>query len=274
MEKSTFSNEKWFQMLIKSINNRVVDGVDFPGFPNESIQAQFVGSSNEAALREGFEFYKTVKGYSAALGMPLNNRSSKLLDFGCGWGRYLRFFLNDIAEENLFGCDIDPTILEGCRENGVKGQLDRIFPDGKLPYPDAFFDCVIAYSVFTHLPEHLFNNWIKEIARVSKPGCVFVFTLESVRFLDFIETIDKKNPPTGWHAGLSHFAGNVPEYRKTYSEGNFVYLPTGGGDFRSADVYGDAVVPRKYFERTCQEFNVIDYLDDRFWQAVLIAQRS
>lgn len=267
------SDDKWLEMLFKSVNSRVVDGIEFPGFPKESIQAQFVGSSNEAALREGFEFYTTVKGYASALGMALNRESSKLLDFGCGWGRYLRFFQKDISEENLFGVDIDPTIIESCRENGVKGQLSRIFPDGKLPYPDSFFDCVIAYSVFTHLPETIHNHWIKEIARVSKPGCVFVATLESLRFLDFVETIDQKNPPSGWHAGLSHFSGKVAEYRKAYIEGKFVYLPTGGGDFRSADVYGDAVVPRKYVEQFWQGFKVIDYIDDRFWQAVLVAQR-
>lgn len=272
---SEITDDKWFEMLLKSIHSRVVDGIEFPGFPDKSIQEQFVGSSNEAALSEGFEFYKLVKGYASALGMPLNHQSSKLLDFGCGWGRYLRFFQRDISEENLFGVDIDPTALEGCRQNGVKGQLSRIFPDGKLPYPDSSFDCVIAYSVFTHLPENIHSHWVQEIARVSKPGCVFVLTLESIRFLDFVAAIDSKNPPSGWHAGLSHYAGEIPAYRKAYSEGKFVYLPTGGGDFRAADVYGDAVVPRQYVEQSWDQFHVRDYIDEaaRFWQAVLIAQR-
>lgn len=276
MEQMTLlSDDKWFEMLLKSIKKKKVDGIEFPGFPADALQAQFVGSSNEAAMREGFEFYRILKGYSASLGKPFNN-TTKVLDFGCGWGRYLRIFKKDIAEGNLFGVDIDPTILEECRINQVPGNLSRIFPDGKLPYPDAFFDCVMAYSVFTHLPESIHNHWIQEIARVSKPGCVFVLTLESIRFLDFVEELGRTEPATGWHRGLSQFAGNVPAYRDSFSKGEFVYLPTGGGDFRAADVYGDAVVSRNYVERSWGNlFNIIDYIDEpaRFWQAVLIAQR-
>jgi SAM-dependent methyltransferase len=269
-------DEDWLRMLIKSIDTSIVEGIEFPSFPNDDIQSQFVGSSNENALREGFEFYKLVKGYTQSLGKPFNQETYKFLDFGCGWGRYLRFFSKDVSSQNLFGVDIDPDILEVCRNSKINAQLARIFPDGKLPYPDSFFDCVIAYSVFTHLPENIHNHWINEIARVSKPGCVFVLTLESIRFLDFIESIDTKNPPSGWHAGLSQFSERVSSYREEYKSGKFVYLPTGGGDFRAADVYGDAVVSLKYIEKNWGNlFNIIDFIDDsnRFWQAVLVAQR-
>ena len=262
-------------MLLKSIYSRNVDGIELPEFSIEALQSQFVGSSNESAMREGFEFFRLVKGYSEALGKPFGS-TTKVLDCGCGWGRYLRILQKDIAVENLFGVDIDPTILDECRKNKVQGELSRIFPDGKLPYPDGFFDCVIAYSVFTHLPENIHNHWMKEIARVSKPGCVFVLTLEPLRFLDFIEGIDVQNPPSGWHAGLSQFAAEIPSFRKAYDEGKFVYIPTGGGDFRSADVYGDAIVSPKFIERTWSAlFNIIEYIDEpaRFWQAVLITQR-
>jgi hypothetical protein len=117
-------------MLLKSIKSKRVDGIEFPGFPEESVQAQFVGSSNEAALREGFEFYKAVKEYASALGMPLNNGSSKLLDFGCGWGRYLRFFYNDIDEQNLYGVDIGPTILDTCRKSVIEALIREV---GEVP---------------------------------------------------------------------------------------------------------------------------------------------
>lgn len=272
---SAISDEKWFDMLLKSIESRVVDGIKFPGFPDDSVQSQFVGSSNKNALTEGFQFYKLVKGYAQALGMPIE-QNSKFLDFGCGWGRYLRFFWKDVDECNLFGVDIDPDILEECRENGVPGQLDRIYPDGNLPFPDNHFSSIIAYSVFTHLPENIHVHWMREIVRVAKHGCVFVLTLESIKFLNFVESLDSENPISGWHAGLSHFSSDIPSLRKLYDDGKFVYLPTGGGDFRAADVYGDAVVSRKYVEEVwSKDFNIIDYIEDpeRFWQTVLIVQR-
>jgi SAM-dependent methyltransferase len=276
MKKNKISDDKWFEMLLKSVNNRKVEGFEFPGFPDDELQKQFVGSSNESAMIEGFEFFKVLKGYSAALGKPFNN-TTKVLDFGCGWGRFLRIFTNYITDENLYGVDIDPFIIEECHKNQVPGNISRIFPNGNLPYPDNFFDCVMSYSVFTHLPEYIHNNWIKEIARVSKPGCVFVLTLESIRFLDFVENLGNSKPDTDWHKGLSKFSNNIPNYRNLFNDGKFVYLPTGGGDFRSSDVYGDAVVSTKYIERAWGDlFNIIEYIDEpaRFWQAVLVTQRA
>lgn len=271
---SSINDDIWFDMLVKSINETVVEGVEFPYFPSNEIQSQFVGSSNETALKEAFEFYKLVKKYTKLLGKPLNTETSKFLDFGCGWGRYLRFFSKDVSGKNLFGVDIDPDILEICRSNKINAQLTRIFPNGKLPYPDNYFDCVIAYSVFTHLPENIYLHWISEIARVSKPGCIFVLTFESIRFLDFIETIDKKNSQSNWHAGLSNFAEKVPEYRKNFIKGDFVYLPTGGGDYRPSDIYGDAIVPKEYIQKSWSGlFNMIEYIDGPFWQAVVVAQK-
>jgi len=269
------SDDDWFKVLLSSVDNRSVQGVQMPRFPDEFVQSQFVGSSNVQALKEGFEFYKLVKGYAEALGMPLSKKGCRFLDFGCGWGRYLRFFCKDIQVENLFGVDIDPDILKSCDELDVPGVLTRIFPDGNLPYPDNYFDCVIAYSVFTHLPESVHLHWVKEIERVSTSGSIFVLTLESARFLDFVESLLNTTPQTGWHAGLQRFSGKVDEYRNTFLNGGFVYLPSGGGDYRPADVYGDAVVPLEFIRREWPtNLTIKDYIDGRFWQAVLVAQKS
>ena len=262
-------------MLLKSVKNKIVDGIEFPSFPNESIQAQFVGSSNERALKEGSQFYKLVKGYAKSLGVPIE-KNNNFLDFGCGWGRYLRFFWKDVDESNLYGVDIDPDILDSCRKSGVPGKLERIYPDGKLPFPDNYFSSIIAYSVFTHLPENIHIHWMHEIARVAKPGCVFILTLESIKFLNFVEGLDANNPISAWHAGLSKFSNDISLLRKSYNEGEFIYLPTGGGDYRAADVYGDAVVSQKYVKQVWSEnFNVIEYREDPelFWQTILVVQR-
>ena len=57
----------------------------------------------------GFEMYKPCSGSctrrSAA---SFYARDSRVLDFGCGWGRVIRFFLKDVAPWNLVGVDIDP----------------------------------------------------------------------------------------------------------------------------------------------------------------------
>jgi SAM-dependent methyltransferase len=170
------SDEAWLQLLNRSVDEAVIDGVPFPRYPDPRIQANFVGSAYRDALQEAYNFYSLFRGYAGALGSPIA-RNTKFLDFGCGWGRFLRFFWKDVAPANLHGCDINSAILQVCHETAVPGTLERIHPGGSLPYPDAHFDAVMAYSVFTHLPEHEHRIWMDEFKRVVRPGGVVALTL-------------------------------------------------------------------------------------------------
>ena len=269
------SDEAWLQLLNRSIDEAVIDGIPFPRFPSPQQQANFVGSAYQDALKEAFNFYSLFRGYAAALGAPIA-RDTTLLDFGCGWGRFLRFFWKDVAPANLHGCDVSTAILEVCRQTAVPGELARIFPGGSLPYPDAHFGAVMAYSVFTHLPEQEHRVWMNEFKRVVRPGGVVALTLEPRRFLDFIASIPA-NADSPWHQGLRRFVPQIPELRARVDAGEIAYLPTGGGEELDASHYGDSVVPLRFIENYWgPEFQVRDYIDDpnRFWQAVLILQRQ
>jgi len=267
------SDDAWLDLLIKSISVRNIDNIEFPGFPPPDLQVQFVGSDYEQTLREASVFYTFVKSQAQSLEMPLR-RNSRFLDFGCGWGRFLRFFWKDINENMLFGCDVNSVILDVCRETHVPGNLAHISPEGRLPYRDKYFDFVIAYSVFTHLPERMNLHWIREIARVSKPGCIFCLTLEPRRFIDFITSI----PPdtdSEWYRLLSQYADRSDKLYQQYDAGEIAYLPTYGEDVGRN--FGDAVVPLSFIEREWSPFfSIRTYIDDptRFWQAALVLQRK
>jgi len=267
------SDDAWLDLLIKSISVRNIDNIEFPGFPPPDLQVQFVGSDYEQTLREASVFYTFVKSQAQSLETPLR-RNSRFLDFGCGWGRFLRFFWKDINENMLFGCDVNSVILDVCRETHVPGNLALISPEGRLPYRDKYFDFVIAYSVFTHLPERMNLHWIREIARVSKPGCIFCLTLEPRRFIDFITSI----PPdtdSEWYRLLSQYADRSDKLYQQYDAGEIAYLPTYGEDVGRN--FGDAVVPLSFIEREWSPFfSIRTYIDDptRFWQAALVLQRK
>ena len=267
----SLKDEKWLDMLIKSISTPVINGLEFPGFPPQELQAQFVGSSNEKTLREAFAFYKLVKEYAEKLDNPLR-RESRFLDFGCGWGRYLRFFWKDVDEENLFGCDVNQFIVDTCHSLNIPGQIDWIHPEGTLPYPDGYFDTIMAYSVFTHLPEKIHLHWMKELARVARPKCVFCLTLEPRRFIDFIGNIPA-DTDVDWYRGLARHKPRVTEFLQAFDSGNLVFMPTNKG---VEDTYGDAAVPLSFIKREwAPYFKASAYIDDpqKFWQAVLVAQR-
>jgi hypothetical protein len=237
------------------------------------VQSQFVGSSNEIALREASKFYSFVKSNAQSLGAPISE-DSVLLDFGCGWGRFLRFFWRDLPADQIFGVDVDPVILSECRKSGIQAHLQRIEPLGKLSLPDRSVSQIIAYSVFTHLPEYVHHHWLDELARVAKPGCVFVCTTEPRRFLDFVARIPPK-PPSQWHAALRHAAGDIEAKKRQFDAGQFVFIPTGGGDFRDRTVYGDAVIPPDYIKRIwSKRFAVRSYHEEGFWQAAVVLQKE
>jgi SAM-dependent methyltransferase len=193
-----------------------------------------------------------------------------------GWGRFPRIFWKDIKASNLYGCDVDPDALALCRKTGVPGTFDRLYPRGKLPYPDGHFGGGIAYSVFTHLSEDAHTHWMLEIARVMRPGAVFCLTLEPRRFAEFIEQLPQK-PLTDWHTGLKRFAGEGNRLRAEFDAGQLAYLPTGGGMHRQASEYGDAIVPPAFMEREWgHAFALRAYIDEpsRYWQAVAVMQRT
>ena len=265
----------WLDLLKKSIHERVIDGVEYPAFPSSELQVRFTGSSYEHVLEEASEFYVFLKQAAEKNETPIN-KTSKVHDFGCGWGRFLRFFMKDVAPENIYGSDVNPLAIDTCKECGLPGKLDLLEANGLLPYPDDFFDVQIAYSVFTHLPENVHLHWMRELARVAKPGGLVVVTLEPRSFLERIKNYKMEGENTFLH-NLARFVPDINKLIKKFDEGEFVYLPTGGGDNLTPDVYGDAVVPKKFVDKNWSEFfEIIDYITNphEIWrQAILIVRK-
>ncbi len=268
-------DEAWYGILKDSVTNQYINGVEFPSFPPPDIQTRFVGKSYQQTLAEAYIFYKFVKEQAKKYRKPLS-LNTRFLDFGCGWGRYLRFFWKDIAPENLYGCDAMPLAIDICRSTKVPGNLDLIEPEGVLPYPANYFDAIIAYSVFTHLPEKLNLHWMKELARTSRRGCIFCLTLESRSFIDKIKTVPP-NSDNAWLLSLSRYASMANELYQKYDDGKIAYLPTGGGDNLTTDVYGDAIVPIAYIKNNWSPyFDIKAYFEfpsEGWRQALLVVRR-
>jgi SAM-dependent methyltransferase len=270
----SLADREYVALLLRSLESRIVEGATFPGFPKELIQSNFVGSSGKQALEEAEVFWTFLKAAAADLGRPMR-RSSNVLDFGCGWGRFLRFLAKDVDASHLYGVDVDPEVLAECRAVDVPGHLRSIAPLGPLPFPDRVFDVVMAYSVFTHLPADVHLHWMREIARTSEPGAVFVLTLQPRVFLEFVrnEAFLGTSP---WHRNLARFAGYADDLVQRFDRGEFVYLASGGGAHRPEETYGEAVVPENWIRREWGSlWHVCEIVSDRsrFAQDVLVAQR-
>lgn len=262
-------DQQWLDLMIRSVTEPTIDGVEMPRFPHPDLQRKLVGSADALALQEAFKFYKYVKAYSAALAMPLHPKT-QALDFGCGWGRYTRMLWNDIDADSLHGVDAEPDTLAVCKGVGTPGNFFKIDPHGPLPFEDNKFDLIIANSVFSHLPKKMADYWMGELNRVARSGCVIAYTTEPRRFLDFILEIPTP-PQTSWHAGLAKFKDLIPKLYQDFDDDKFCYIPTYGLEL---DVYGDAIIPESYIRETWGKyFQCFAYDPNQFWQAVVIGQK-
>ena len=99
------SDADWCLLLARSIAEPVIDGVQFPGFPNEDLQRHVHGSFGANAVAEAADFYRFVKAHTyrtapAAIG-------KRILDFGSGWGRTIRPVMRDFEIAELYRFEPD-----------------------------------------------------------------------------------------------------------------------------------------------------------------------
>ena len=110
----------------------------------------------------------------------LDWRSARILDVGAGRGWFSLTLARRFVEEHgldprahVFPCDAFPESFEVDELECV-----RTRPDGTLPSPDASFDAVVSIEVIEHVEDHL--AFLREIARVAKPGAIVVVTTPNV----------------------------------------------------------------------------------------------
>lgn len=265
------SDADWLRLLRASVSKPEIDGLEFPRFPPAALQERFAGQSGEHALQSAYRVYVFFKSQLQSLGRPLA-RESRYLDFGCGWGRFLRFFWKDVDEGNLFGCDTNRPLVELCESLGVPGQLVAVDPRGRLPYPDAFFDGVLAHAMFTRLPEPLHLHWIQELSRVCRPGAVVCLTLEPRRFLDHVALMG----PTAKNQRdrvLLRSQQSIAAHAADYASRGFAFLPSTP---HGVDADGHAVCSAAFFTRNWgPAFDLKTYIDhaSQMPQALVVVQR-
>lgn len=288
---SKMTDEKFLELLTSSINEPFFEKTRLPGFPQDEIQKNFVGSSGEATLREAFHFYSIVKTYVAK--HSFLHSDTKILDFGCGWGRMARFFLKDVKAENLYGVDVDSDIIDTCNKIMHYGNYLAVEPFPPTTFQDNSFDVIYAYSVFSHLSEGAHIKWVSEFKRILKPDGLLLVTTQGRSFLDFCAScrpkltfLDKIKDVVGlyqpqyetlWHKALSKSFVNTESSKKDYDKGKFLFSPTGGGPYRPSTFYGEAIIPRQYVENEWTKYlRFIDFVDDRSFmpQALIVMQKD
>jgi len=140
-----------------------------------------------------------------------DQRRMSLLDVGCGTGRFLRQVRLALPAIGLGGIDLSRAYLEEARSHlkGVRGAELTEAAAEHMPLADRGVDIVTAIFLYHELPPEVRRRVTAEIARVLKPGGLFVF-------LDSLQMGDRP----GWDGLLEAFPVRFhePYYRHYLSD--------------------------------------------------------
>ncbi len=191
-------------------------------------------------------FWRLTKTYLEACGGNFN-LGTRVLDVGVGWGRNYRWILRDLPASNIVGIDVDPKAIQTCRGAMPYGNFRLVAPTDDYPIDGGKYDIVIAYSVFSHLSERAATSVLNAIHRVLKQNAIVALTTFRCAHID---VWSQQTEVAVYGELLASADFNRIEWWERATEGQHLYLQTGGGDpSRPAESYGEAVVPKGWFER-------------------------
>jgi len=102
----------------------------------------------------------------------------RILDWGCGYGRLIRFFPPE-HRHKVTGADIDPVNIAWAQKHQPQFTFQCLELQPPTPFPDATFDLIYGGSVFSHLDEPDQFAWLAELMRITKPGGIVAVTVHS-----------------------------------------------------------------------------------------------
>lgn len=106
--------------------------------------------------------------------------SGRVLDLGCGDGRYFKLLWPDVKE--VVGVDMNPETAEAARRSGVYQQVHTC-PAHQIPEPDESFDCIFANCSLEHM-DYL-DEVLAEVSRCLKPGGSLLCSVVTHRFTEW-----------------------------------------------------------------------------------------
>lgn len=228
------------EMIQRSLNAEIAASavVGTGSIPTDPVLLQVVGAGTESGyLHGGLTTAAGIRGVLDLLGFSIGD-FRRVLDWGCGLGRVVRWF-EDVAPGTEFvGTDINEKAVLWCSENIHFGSYLRNGYLPPLPFPDEHFDLIYGISVLTHLPEDYQHAWLAELRRVARPGAIVLLTVHA-------EDLAEALPPP-----------ELQEFRRR----GFFYK--GAGDANVAgtalegmpDFYQVAFHSRRYIERIWATF--------------------
>ena len=103
-------------------------------------------------------------------------KPKRIIDIGCGYGRYLKSIRNEFPKIELYGSDISRTQIKYAKKYLSSDNVHLFVSDStNFNFQDNFFDLSIGYSIWEHVTPKNFEIIFNEIRRISKTGYFLEF---------------------------------------------------------------------------------------------------
>jgi SAM-dependent methyltransferase len=185
---------------------------DYPIPPSDLMFEAFGHSCSEVYQSTGRRHAQLI---AELLKQHLQVDSPRVCEWGCGPARIIRHLSEELGaqEARICGVDFNPRSIEWCQQHisGVEFKTNQLHPP--LPFPDDSFDFIYALSVFTHLDEPGWYEWLSELSRITAEGGVVLFTTHGRNYLEKL----LPDEAATFSSGKPVFRANTPRGKKCFA---------------------------------------------------------
>ena len=129
-------------------------------------------------LESGLNSYNVIKKIGDAKFGKLENVES-FLDFASGHGRMERFLVLNFPPEKIWVSDVKESSNEFQREQFGVNSIPSTFSPEQYN-PGRKFDIIFVGSLFSHLPEELFEKWLRKLYDITSDNGVLIVSTHDI----------------------------------------------------------------------------------------------
>ena len=213
-----------------------------PAMASDEVQQNWTGNFGIELLKQTVRFVESLRDRFAKLtGRPLDG--SRILDYGCGYGRISRLLYKFTEEKNVVGVDPWDKAIEICHQARLE---DNYFVSDYLPtslpvkWDD--FDLIYAFSVFTHLSERATFAALRVLGKYVSSRGVLVITIR---------------PPDYWEHDPATTAAEKIELRRRHEVEGFAFHPHVRDAVDGEITYGDTSLTVEWLTKHFPEWQTV-----------------
>ncbi|MGE0636644.1 MAG: methyltransferase domain-containing protein [Bacteroidia bacterium] len=192
--------------------------------PPMLLQKRVVGDYYGDFIESGFRMINDFQHALMKADKKVEDFNS-VLDFGCGCGRVIMAMHKSFPQLKISGSDIDEEAIEYCKKAYSSFGDFQVNPHNPPSlFADNSFDFIYGISVFTHLPEEMQFNWLRDLKRISKKGAYLFLTVENEkcnRYLNSKQLAELSN--NGFYFYEGRLTEGLPDfYRMAFHSHDYV----------------------------------------------------